>query len=155
LTVIASEIRQICGYKSSFSAFCPCFFCIFWLSSFPDYSLVFYTADGITAEKLKKIVETSLSKGKGEAVMTTLAEKYIEEGFQKGIQQGMQQGIQQGILEGLLEGIELGIGLKFGAQGVNLMPAIRQIKDPDRLKAIKEAVKVAKTIDDIKELISG
>jgi predicted transposase/invertase (TIGR01784 family) len=112
---------------------------------------VFRTTENITAEKLKKIVETSLSEGKGEAVMTTLAEKYIEEGFQKGIQQG----IQQGILEGLLEGIELGIGLKFGAQGVNLMPAIRQIKDPERLKAIKEAVKVAKSIEEIRQVISG
>ena len=81
----------------------------------------------------------------------TLAEEYIEEGFQKGIQQG----IQQGILEGLLEGIELCIGLKFGVQGINLMPAIRQIKDPERLRAIKEAVKIGESIEEIREVISG
>jgi hypothetical protein len=87
--------------------------------------------------------------------MATLAEKYIEEGFQKGIQQGIQQGIRQGILEGLLEAIEIGIGLKFGAQGINLMPSIRQIKDLERLRAIKEAVKIAKSIEEIRQVISG
>jgi hypothetical protein len=69
--------------------------------------------------------------------------------------EGIQQGIQQGILEGLLEGIELGIGLKFGAQGINLMPSIRRIKDPERLRAIKEAVKIAKSIEEIRQVISG
>jgi predicted transposase/invertase (TIGR01784 family) len=108
---------------------------------------VFRTAENMTAENLRKIVESSLFKEKGEVVMATLAEKYREE--------GIQQGIQQGILEGLLEGIELGIGLKFGAQGLNLMPAIRQIKNPERLKAIKEAVKIAKSIQEISEVISG
>jgi predicted transposase/invertase (TIGR01784 family) len=106
---------------------------------------VFHTAENISAEKLKKIVETSLSKEEGE-VMTTLAEKYINE--------GMQKGIQQGILQGLLDGIELGLDLKFGAQGLELMRAIREIKDPERLKAIKETIRTAREIGKIREMIS-
>ena len=76
-----------------------------------------------------------------------------EEGRQEGIQKGIQQGIRQGIVEGLLEGIEFGIGLKFGAKGMEVMPMIRKINNPDRLKAIKEAIKIASKISEIEKII--
>ena len=56
--------------------------------------------------------------------------------------------------ESLQEGIELGLGIKFGARGLKLMPAIRRIQDAGRLKAIKEAVKIAGNIKQVKEVIS-
>jgi hypothetical protein len=56
--------------------------------------------------------------------------------------------------EGLQEGIELALGIKFGAPELKLMPAIRRIQDPERLKAVKEAVKIANNIKDIKKVIS-
>ena len=122
---------------------------------------VLSTVENMEAIELKIMVEESLSPEKGEVVMT-LAEKLKNEGIQQGIEQGIQQGIQQGILEGLQqgiveglqEGIELGLGIKFGARGLKLMPAIRLIQDAGRLKAIKEAVKIAGNIKQVKEVIS-
>jgi len=80
----------------------------------------------------------------------TLAERLRNEGRQ----QGLQQGIQQGIHEGLVEAIELGLGIKFGTRGMKLMPAIRRIKDAEKLRAVKEAVKIAKNISEVKEVIA-
>ena len=79
----------------------------------------------------------------------------MEKGIQQGIQQGMEQGIQQGVVDGLLEGIELGIGLRFGAEGLKLMAAVRQIREVARLKAVKEAVKNARDLEDFRQKIPG
>ena len=45
--------------------------------------------------------------------------------------------------EGLLMGIEAVLDVKFGAPGLALLPEIRQIKDPDVLREILQAVKQA------------
>ena len=114
---------------------------------------VLNTVENMSAEEVKSMVEQSLSAEKGELVMA-LAERLRNEGRQQGLQQGIVEGIQQGIVEGLLEAIELGLGIKFGPQGMKLMPAIRRIQDAERLHAIKEAVKIAKHISEVKEVIA-
>jgi flagellar biosynthesis/type III secretory pathway protein FliH len=97
--------------------------------------------------------------------MTTLAQQWIEEGHQRGIQEGVLQGIQQGIqqgrqegrqegiVNGLLEGIELAIEVKFGTQGLTLLPLIQRIETPEKLKAVKEGVRMAKDLSELKALI--
>ena len=114
--------------------------------------------DKITKDDLQKAIKTIPQGGN---IMPTIAETWIEEGYQKGIQEGIQkgiqkgikEGIQEGILEGLTEGIELALELKFGAKGTKLMPAIKKIKDINHLKAIKETIKTAANISEIKKII--
>ena len=79
----------------------------------------------------------------------------MEQGIQRGMERGIQQGIQQGVMNGLLEGIELGIGLRFGADGLKLMVAVRQIREVDRLKAVKEAVKNARDLEAFEAAVKG
>ncbi len=100
----------------------------------------------MTAEKLRTVAEKSLSHKEGEFVMT-LAEKLRDEGYKDGHKKGK--------LEGLLEAIELGLSLRFDDQGLKLMPYIQQIKDTDRLKSIKEAVKTVEDVSDIKAIIEN
>ena len=50
-------------------------------------------------------------------------------------------GMQRGMREGLLSGIELGLELKFGNEGLQLVPEIYQIEDVDLLKAIQGGIK--------------
>lgn len=76
----------------------------------------------------------------------------LQQGVQQGMQQGMQQGIQQGMRQGLLSGIALGLELKFGTQGLQLMPEIREILDVDRLEAISEALKTVRTLDELRQV---
>ena len=85
--------------------------------------------------------------------MPTIAEKWVEKGMQQGMQQGKLEGIQQGQLEGLLDAIELGLSLKFGASGLSLMPSIRGVENIDLLEAVKEAIKVAKDLSEIKSVL--
>jgi hypothetical protein len=105
---------------------------------------VFSTAENITMDELKNMVEQSVSKEGGDTIMT-LAERLITK--------GIEQGIEQGVCQGLLEGIELGLSLKFGAKGLKLMPAIEDIKDSKLLKALKEAIKVSGDISELEAII--
>ena len=49
---------------------------------------------------------------------------------------GIQKGIQQGIRQGLLEAIELGLRLKFGDEGLEILPEISEIEDVEQFKTI-------------------
>ncbi|MUH01338.1 hypothetical protein F7734_57345 [Scytonema sp. UIC 10036] len=61
------------------------------------------------------------------------------------------QGIQQERQRGLLSAIELGLELKFGNEGLRLLPEISQIKDVEVLEAIKAGLR---TVDNLNELRS-
>ena len=54
----------------------------------------------------------------------------------------------------MIEGIELGLSLKFGNKSASLMDLIQNINDVTKLKSIKEKIKVAKSIDDIKFMLN-
>ncbi len=54
--------------------------------------------------------------------------------------------------EELLAGIELGLELKFGAQGLQLMPEIQQVTDIEVLRAIRQAIRTAATPDDLRKV---
>lgn len=81
----------------------------------------------------------------------TIAEMMRKEGFE----QGLQQGIQQGIRNGLVEAIELGLSLKFGDEAMNIMPLIQHIQDCERLRGIKNMIKTAKDLSELKALIGN
>jgi predicted transposase YdaD len=75
-------------------------------------------------------------------------------GFKRGISEGRQKGIaegrRQGILEGTLEAIEMGLSVKFGTEGLRLLPAIQRIKDIERLNMIKKTIKTGNDLAEIK-----
>ncbi len=98
---------------------------------------------------LSEIREKSLKNERSE--LSAARRKGAEEGFQQGKQQGIQQGIQQG----LLEAIEALLSVRFGDNGLAMMPLIRHIQDCERLRAIKNAVMTIKDISEIKAVIGN
>jgi hypothetical protein len=60
-----------------------------------------------------------------------------------------------GIKKGLLEGIELGLELKFGAEGLKLLPEIRELTNHEVLRAVLQAIKTAKTPDELRQIWHG
>jgi len=82
--------------------------------------------------------------GKGEETMGLVS--VIKE-------EGRQEGIQQGVQQGLLEGIEALLEIKFGERGLKLFPDIRNILDTDRLRRIKDAIKVSREVQDVEKVI--
>lgn len=59
---------------------------------------------------------------------------------------------RSGIRLGLLEGIELGLELKFGTSSLFVMDEISQIYDIEQLRTIKEGIKTATSIDELRSI---
>ena len=79
-----------------------------------------------------------------DAMLGTIAQEWL--------QQGLQQGEQRGLRQGLLAGIRLGLKLKFGLAGVTLMPEIAQIEDVALLQTIGDAIELAATPDEVRQV---
>ncbi|MGA1865117.1 MAG: Rpn family recombination-promoting nuclease/putative transposase [bacterium] len=147
-----------------------------YLETFLRY--IISATDKISEQDIEEIITKTWPQG-GDTLMPTIAEKWIQQGMQQGIEQGMQQGIQQGIQQGMqqgirqgiqegmqqgiqqgirqgiIEAIQLGLELKFGTNGLALFADISKIDDTARLRSIKEAIIIAKEVDEIKGLIKG
>ena len=67
-------------------------------------------------------------------------------------QEILQQGEQKGIRQERLASIELGLEVKFGTEGLQLMPEISQISDLELLKAIQRGVMSVNTIDELQQI---
>jgi predicted transposase/invertase (TIGR01784 family) len=113
------------------------------------YTVLRYVAQAskiVNSEDLKNALEAAFPT-EGENVMPTLARQWMEEGIQEGRQQGLQQGLQQGERRGLLAAIEFGLEVKFGSEGLHLMPEITRLEDVNTLRLIFDAIKVAEGLD--------
>ena len=61
-------------------------------------------------------------------------------------------GIQKGTRQGLLEGIELGLKLKFGREGLGILPEISALEDVEQLRAILSGLETANTISELRQI---
>lgn len=94
--------------------------------------------DRLSEQELGESVRKAFSDEGGE-IMPTLAEKWKNEGN----------------LEGLLEGIELALDIKFGGEGLKILPEIRKIRDIDVLTAVHRGVKTKNTLKDLRRIYSS
>ncbi|MCL6584545.1 MAG: hypothetical protein K6U11_13010 [bacterium] len=109
-----------------------------------------------SADIIQEWIEEGIEKGRKEGLQQGIQQglqQGIQQGLQQGIQQGLQQGIQQGIRGGLLDAISFGLELRFGVDGLKLYERIGQIDSVEKLKAIKEAIRIAKDIKEIESLL--
>jgi hypothetical protein len=63
-------------------------------------------------------------------------------------------GERLGLEKGLLKGIEVGLDLKFGSDGLALLPEVRKHTDYTVLEAVLGAIKSATSVDDIRQVLS-
>jgi hypothetical protein len=73
-------------------------------------------------------------------------------GMEKGMKKGMEEGMEKGIEKGLLRGIETFLRAKFGAEGLELMPDIRQIQDNVLLGKVLDKIGAASSPDDLRRV---
>ncbi|MBD6620015.1 cytosolic protein [Komarekiella sp. 'clone 1'] len=57
-----------------------------------------------------------------------------------------------GIRQGLLEGIELGLKLRFGTEGLSLLPSISTIEDVEQLRAVLAGLETASNLDELRQI---
>ncbi|MEH2166848.1 MAG: Rpn family recombination-promoting nuclease/putative transposase [Nostoc sp.] len=79
---------------------------------------------------------------------------WYQEIFSKGEQRGEARGELRGRKEELYSGIELALEIKFGNQGLELMPIISQITDLQKLKTIQQAIKTVNTVNELQQVLS-
>ncbi|HQL64088.1 MAG TPA: hypothetical protein PLQ35_17580, partial [bacterium] len=79
----------------------------------------------------------------------TLYEQILE----RGREEGLERGIGKGRMEGLREAILLGLELKFGDPGLSLAPLVEKIDTVERMEEIKNMLRKAETLDQVKSLL--
>lgn len=63
-----------------------------------------------------------------------------------------QEGVKEGMQQGMLAGIELGLELRFGSEGLRLLPQIYKIEQVEVLRAIHEGLKTVTTLDELRRI---
>ena len=87
---------------------------------------------------------------------TAMLIQYFRDKFsQEGRQEGKQEGIQQGRQEGIFSSLNVLLRVKFGVEGLRLKDRIKQIADTEKLKAVLDAVELAKTPEDVLNFIEA
>ena len=71
------------------------------------------SVDTLKPDELRQVVTQTLTRG--DEIMSTIAEQWIQQGIQQGIHQGIQQGIQQGISQGEMLALKRQLERRFGA----------------------------------------
>ena len=61
-------------------------------------------------------------------------------------------GIQKGMREGLIEGISVGLRLKFGEEGLSLLPEISEIQDVEQLRAILAGLAEVNALSELRSI---
>jgi len=61
-------------------------------------------------------------------------------------------GIQKGMREGLIEGVSVGLRLKFGEEGLSLLPEISEIQDVEQLRAILAALAEVNALSELRSI---
>jgi predicted transposase YdaD len=80
-------------------------------------------------------------------------QQILREGEAIGETKGEARGEARGRREEKLSSIEMLLEVKFGSQGLQLMPQISPITDLERLAAIQQAIKTANTMDELRQII--
>ncbi len=70
-------------------------------------------------------------------------------------QQILREGEARGRREERLSGIEVALEIKFGEEGLQLMPQISQITDLEQLKVIQRGVKTVNSLEELQRLINS
>jgi len=110
--------------------------------------------DKVQAEELQQAFGDALPE-EGGIVMPTIAEQLVQQGRQEGREQGRQEGRQEGRLEGLLSGLRLALEVKFGNEGLQLLPEIEQRADPSLLERLMDAIRHSTSPDELRQVYAG
>lgn len=122
----------------------------------PATPMRYGNADEITCSLLpgwrRRVVDIFADRASAEAVAGEVADAWRREGIEIGEARGIEIGEARGVRQGLLAALELGLELKFGPDGRQWLPTLRQEQDVTRLQKLYAAIKSAQTLDELQAL---
>ena len=77
---------------------------------------------------------------------------YITSVERIGMEQGLEQGRSEGLRQGLLAAIELGLDLKFGRDGLAILPEIQELTELATIEAVYHRLKGATTPAEVRQV---
>ncbi len=94
------------------------------------------------------------AKGRREGLLEGMREGLLN-GRHEGLLEGRREGLLEGMREGLLDGIRLGLELRFGDQGVKLLPRLKEVQDMDTLQRVMDLLRQRDTtLEDLEHFIA-
>ncbi len=80
-------------------------------------------------------------------------------GFQRGLKEGRALGLKEGQIKGMRKGLLNGIGLvlelRFGDQGMELLPRLKKVQDMDTLQQVTDLLRRRDTtLEDLEHFIA-
>jgi predicted transposase/invertase (TIGR01784 family) len=99
---------------------------------------LYHGAKAVTLVDLRQAINQVFREG--DELMSTIAEVLVE------------QGRVDGLREGILESIGIVLELKFGAQGLQLLPEIQQIADVDLLRHVQKSLRTVATVAQLRAM---
>ncbi len=99
-------------------------------------------AKDLPVEDLEETIEDVFSK-EGGALMSTIAERWVEQGLAQGLERGLERGVRQGALRTAREMLLDVVEARFGGISAKVAAQIAEIENASYLKAL---VKRAATI---------
>ena len=73
--------------------------------------------------------------------------------YQQIFAEGEQRGEQRGEKRAILSSIELILEMKFGQEGLQLMPKISQVADLEQLKNLQRSILTVNTFDELQKFM--
>ena len=99
--------------------------------------------DRLDAQDLTRAVAQALPE-EGGTLMPTIAEQWIQRGREEGMQRGREQGLR--------DGLALALELRFGEQGLRLLPEIEQCADASALQTLMDATKHVSSPEELRQV---
>ncbi len=79
---------------------------------------------------------------------------YISTPERVGREEGLAEGLIKGEINAILKYLSIDLEEKFGAEGVAFAQELRSVQQPDRLLAIKKALRTARSVADLRKHLS-
>ena len=102
---------------------------------------------GVTFEDVRNAID-AVAPSEGDVLVGTIAQEWLKQGLQQGERTGEARGLRQG----LLSGIELALELRFGVEGLRILPEILRIEDVGVLKAVHEGIRTVTRAEELRQL---
>mgnify|MGYP001608861791 FL=1 len=85
--------------------------------------------------------------------VTTAERVGMKKGMGKGMEKGVEKGVEKGIRRGIKEAIADLLDVRFENEGDLVKEKIENVKNIEKLRMIKEAVKTAKSMEEVYKLL--